>query len=376
MRRVALLNPYHAGSHAQWADGMAREWPLAAGRAGEALEVEVFSLPGRHWKWRMHAAALVLVERMKASGVFDRGVDAFLVTDMLDVAQLRGALPPGERSKPIILYFHENQLTFPAHPERPPAEWDGHYAFMNVSGALLADAVWFNSRYHRNLFLEALPGFISSFPSPRPVDAAARIQQRSEVVPIGIEADILTVGQGPRGTLFGEGAPVVVWNHRWEYDKGPSAFLSCLDEAAGLGFEFRLAVVGEQFERVPDAFMEMRERYADRILVWGYRETRAEYLDVLRSGDIALVTAHHDFFGIGVLEAAAAGLHVIAPKELAYPDHFSDDQLCDREGLGAAFQSALRGYRSDFRVSARAYSWDVVADAAWRALKRVWGAAT
>ena len=71
MRRVALLNPYHAGSHAQWAEGMAREWPLAARRSGEALEVEVFSLPGRHWKWRMHAASLVLVERMKASGVFD-----------------------------------------------------------------------------------------------------------------------------------------------------------------------------------------------------------------------------------------------------------------------------------------------------------------
>jgi len=133
-------------------------------------------------------------------------------------------------------------------------------------------------------------------------------------------------------------------------------------------------VVGEQFERVPDAFVEMRERYADRILVWGYRDTRAEYLDVLRSGDIALVTAHHDFFGISVLEAAAAGLHVIAPRELAYPDHFSNDQLCDRQELGVAFQSALRDNRSDFRDSARAYSWDLVADKAWSALKRVWEA--
>ena len=88
---------------------MARELPAAAKKMGRGLTVEVFSLPGRHWKWRMHAAALTLVARMEEAGLFEAGVDAYIVTDMLDVGQFRSALPPAERSKPVVLYFHENQ---------------------------------------------------------------------------------------------------------------------------------------------------------------------------------------------------------------------------------------------------------------------------
>ena len=168
MKRLALLNPYAAGSHALWEEGLLQHLPNAAALAGDSLEVRSWNLPGRHWKWRMHQAGMTLAERM-VSDVGEGWVpDAFLVTDMMDVGQFRAALPARLRSVPVVLYFHENQLTFPDHPERLPKEWDRHYAFMNLSSALLADAVWFNSEYHRRVFLEAVPGFVKGLPSPAP----------------------------------------------------------------------------------------------------------------------------------------------------------------------------------------------------------------
>ena len=118
MRRVVLLNSYSTASHALWERGMLVHLPTAAQKSGEEVEVMAISLPGRHWKWRMQASALTLVERLESKGIFDNEVDAFIVTDMMDVGQFRAALPKAHRGVPIVLYFHENQLTFPDHPER------------------------------------------------------------------------------------------------------------------------------------------------------------------------------------------------------------------------------------------------------------------
>lgn len=372
MRRIVIVNPYSAGSHAQWAEGLARALPLAAGSAGTDLEVHIAALPGRHWKWRMHASALVLVERMVQEDWFLAGVDAFIVTDMLDVGQFRAALPPSHRHVPIVLYFHENQLTFPDHPERPRKDWDRHYAFMNVTGALLADGVWFNSGYHRGLFLGAIPDFMSVFPAPRPVDVAERIEASSVVVPIGIEEDVFRSADVPRPTRWGAGPPVVVWNHRWEYDKGPGAFADILEVAGAQGLDFRLAVMGQRFDQEPEAFGRMRERWSDRIVEWGPVDSREGYVEALQSADIALVTAHHDFFGISVLESAAAGLHVVAPRALAYPEHFGEELLHAREDLAGAFVAALEGDRRESVFAARTHAWPEVGAKAWASLAGVW----
>ena len=338
MPRLILVNPYSAGSHALWERGGERHLPAASQVRGEAWTVEVASLPGRHWKWRMHSAALTMVERMKASGMLDDPVDLFLVTDMLDVGQFRAALPPELRGVPIALYFHENQLTFPDHPERPPEAWDRHYAFLNLTSALLADVVWFNSEYHRKVFLDAIPDFLRQLPSPRPVQPELTIKSKSEVLPIGLEADVFN--PRPRGR-FEDGPPVIAWNHRWEHDKGPAAFLNLLRLVRDRGVPFRLAIMGEAFQSQPQAFDVMQSEFRDVIVHWGHAPSRCDYLDLLASCDVALVTAHHDFYGISVLESAALGLEVVAPRELAYRDHFPKDWLHDRKDMEKALVSAL-----------------------------------
>ena len=370
MRRIILLNPYSTGSHAQWARGMARECPLAAQRAGEQAQFECYSLPGRHWKWRMAASGLALVDRMKEAGALEEDIDCFIVTDMMDVGQFRSALPPRFRSVPIVLYFHENQLTFPLHSEGSPSQWDRHYAFINVSSALLADQVWFNSAYHKSAFLEAVPEFLSAFPAPRPRHVAEEIASKAEVMPIGIEEDVIRCGARPehRPRIYGDGPPVVVWNHRWEYDKGPGAFLEGLRQADAAGLSFRLAVLGQQFERVPQPFDDMQMEFADRIVHWGHVKSRAGYVEALGSCDIALVTAHHDFFGISVLEAAAAGLKMLVPNDLAYAEHFDADVLVPRSQLTEAFCTALRQWPINRSTQVVHYSWRGVSDKVWKRL--------
>ncbi|NIN36237.1 MAG: DUF3524 domain-containing protein, partial [Gammaproteobacteria bacterium] len=62
--------------------------------------------------------------------------------------------------------FHENQLTYPWSPTDSDTthQRDAHYAFINFSSALAAEAVLFNSKYHRLSFHEQLPDFLKSFP--------------------------------------------------------------------------------------------------------------------------------------------------------------------------------------------------------------------
>jgi len=55
---------------------------------------------------------------------------------------------------PVILYFHENQLTYPL-PEGTTRDYT--YAYINYLSALSANRVIFNSAFHQEQFMEALP---------------------------------------------------------------------------------------------------------------------------------------------------------------------------------------------------------------------------
>ena len=61
-------------------------------------------------------------------------------------------------------------------------------------------------------------------------------------------------------------------------------------------------------------------RLADAIEHWGYVASRAEYLRLLAASDLVISTADHEFFGISVLEAIAAGAFPLLPNRLSYPE--------------------------------------------------------
>jgi len=115
-------------------------------------------------------------------------------------------------------------------------------------------------------------------------------------------------------------APLILWNQRWEYDKRPDRFFALLYRLQAAGIPFRLAVAGESFRTVPAEFTEAREQLADHIVHWGYAPTRSEYLALLQQADLVISTADHEFFGISILEAMAAGAFPLLPARLSYPE--------------------------------------------------------
>ncbi len=316
--RLFLLEPYYVGSHAAWSDELA---------ARSRHQVEILALPGRHWKWRMHGGAVTLAREFISR---DQRADLLLASDMLDLSTFLALTRRCNGGVPAVLYFHENQLTYPwsLRDADPPARRDAHYGFINYSSALAADRVLFNSRYHRQAFLEALPGFLESFPDYREKNTVEVIAQRSEVLPLGLDLHRFDA-YGPGPDPDSDSPPLLLWNHRWEYDKNPEEFFQALFLLQEQGCDFQVAVLGENFTRRPAIFEEARKRLGDRIVQFGYAADFAGYARWLWRADIVPVTAIHDFFGISVVQAMYCHCHPLLPRRLAYPEHVPVAQRAD-----------------------------------------------
>ena len=120
--------------------------------------------------------------------------------------------------------------------------------------------------------------------------------------------------------------PVLLWNHRWEYDKNPDLFFESLFQLAEEGVEFQLIVLGESFKKSPSIFHQAKQKLSDRILHFGYADDFETYARLLWQADILPVTSHQDFFGGSVVEAVFCHTFSIFPKRLAYPEHLRDDE--------------------------------------------------
>jgi len=313
---ILLLEPYFTGSHAAWSKGYA---------ACSRHRVDNLQLPGRHWKWRMHGGAVTLAQRFLDH---DRPVDLLLASAMLDLTTFLALTRRKSSGLKSLLYFHENQLTYPWSPRDgdPPARRDAHYGFINFTSALAADWVAFNSHYHRQAFLDELPRFLKSFPDFQELASIEGIRRKSLVLPLGLDLQRFDVHRPP----FEEEPephvpPLILWNHRWEYDKNPEDFFQALFVLQEQGIAFRLAVLGESFRERPAIFQQARERLGERIVHFGYVADFEEYARWLWNADVLPVTAAHDFFGISVVEAMYCNCHPLLPRRLAYPEHIPEE---------------------------------------------------
>lgn len=338
VRRVLAIEPYLAGSHRLFLDGLSRwsrhEWAIA-------------SLPPRKWKWRLRTSALHFAEVVAKDGPWD----LLFVSDFLNLAELIALLPSPARDIPAIVYFHENQLTYPMQDgERR----DVHFALNHLYAMLASEAVAFNSCYHRDQFARELQKLLAMVPdvATRPWYASA--MSKVSVLPIGHDLDAVRLRSPVQ-------VPIILWNHRWEYDKNPAGFLEALVELDARGTEFRVRLLGQKFETVPVEFSEIIARMGPRLDRIGYVSDREEYLEQVRGADIVVSTAHHEFFGLGTLEALRLGLYPVLPNDLAYPELLPDDDairklfLYDRSlGLADPLARALEGVRRGEHLESRA----------------------
>ncbi|MEO1999282.1 MAG: DUF3524 domain-containing protein [Planctomycetaceae bacterium] len=306
MMRILALNPYHSGSHLRFLDGWQKH---------SRHEWTVLTLPGRRWKWRMRHAALSMSEQIHAAVRRGGAWDRLWVTDMLNLAELRGLCPRSVAELPAVVYFHENQLTYPV---RDVAERDLHFGYSNFLSAVASDQLWFNSGFHRDSFLEALFCLLDRMPDYRHASRVRNLRSRSVICSPGIDAE-LAADVRQAGPLR------ILWAARWEHDKDPDCLFRALDRVRQRGVPFRLSVLGQAFAEVPACFEHARERFQDQIDAWGYVGDLTEYHEILRQSDLIVSTAIHEFFGIAVAEAAAAGCIPVLPDRLSYPELYGEE---------------------------------------------------
>jgi len=317
MRRLLIIEPYFGTSHAHLIRGLMKRLDC---------ECELLEMSPRKWKWRMRGGAIHVAER---AGEIPP-CDAVFASDFLDLATFLALGPAWLRDCRKTVYFHENQLTYPV---RIDDERDFHFALTNITTALSADAVAFNSDFHRREFFGAIDGLIAKFPDYRPKGIADVIAEKSSVLPIPLDLDTIPTGHNRTGPLR------ILWNQRWEFDKAPEVLFETLFDLDETGVDFELVVAGEGFEYSPSIFEIARERLAQRIVHWGFVESRQDYLRLLTDCDVVVSTAIHEFFGISVAEAVAGGCCPLLPNRLAYSDMYPPDFLYDDDGQ---FREQLR----------------------------------
>jgi glycosyltransferase involved in cell wall biosynthesis len=307
--KILFLEPFYAGSHRRWCEEI---------QEFSSHDVHILSLSGNHWKWRMHGAAVEFAENLNVKRI---KYDLIIASDFLDLATFKSLF--WDQRVPFALYFHENQITYPWSEKDQDVflKRDNHYGWINFTSALVADCCFFNSNYHLRSFIQALPSFLAQFPDGNFKHSIDLISKKSKVLHLGMKLN--------RKLKVKNMKPVILWNHRWEYDKNPSLFFQALEAVQDLDWE--LIVLGNSYEREPSEFSKYHSVFKDRIIQWGYVSEINDYHDMLAIADILLTTSIQDFFGGSVVEAIYAGAFPILPNRLAYMEHVSDRYLYNNE---------------------------------------------
>ena len=298
---ILLVAPYFGGSHRSWAEGYAQ---------ASRHRVSLVTHAARFWKWRMQGGAATLAQEARS---VQGAPDLILATDMLNLPAFLALTRDIYAHTPVVLYCHENQLTYPC---RPDEKRDLTYAVTNWLSMLAADRVYFNSAYHLEAWFDEVPRLLKHFPDYSHLSMLADVREKSAVLPVGCNLE--RFGDVPTSEAP-QKVPLVLWNQRWEYDKDPATFFRALDAMVDAGIPFHVALAGSNERQMPDEFQAARERMGDRVVHYG-RADSDTYVRLLRQADVVVSTALHEFFGIAIVEAIFCRCFPVLPQRLSYPE--------------------------------------------------------
>ncbi len=288
----------------------------------------VLSLPPRHFSWRVRGNPLYW--SLEERETLEAGYDLVLATSMVDLATLRG-LVPRLAVVPTILYFHENQFEYPIVERKTDAQGRSQSSnnlleaqMVSLYSALAADRLVFNSHYNLNSFHNGCEALLTRLPDKVPAGVVSQLRDKSTVIPVPLKS---VVSNAERNSIWGDSLALypkralrLVWAGRFEYDKGGDRLLRILQQLELTELDYELAVIGQQFRSSPQEFEQIETQFAHRLVQFGYIESRSNFLAALAGADIVLSTALHEFQGLAILEAIAAGCIPIVPNRLVYPE--------------------------------------------------------
>ena len=348
--RIALIEAFFTGSHQRWAEEL---------QEFSSHKIDIYALKGNYWKWRMHGGAISLANQFLEKA---EDYDLILATDMMDLALFKSLISVKHKDTPIALYFHENQLCYPwSETDRDVQKnRDSHYAFINFSSALVADKVFFNSYFHKDSFLGALTNFLKGFPDYNELDSIKKIEEKSEVLYLGMDLKKFDKYKAEQNKK-----PLILWNHRWEYDKNPTDFFNALYSLQEKNMDFEVVVLGENFRKIPEEFEVAKRKLKYKIIFMGYAENFKDYATWLWKANILPVTSNQDFFGGSVVEAIYCNCYPILPSRLAYPEHLPNQEekfYNSFKELTQKLENAILDFKELKSVSSfvKKYDWEAI----------------
>ncbi len=303
--KILFLESFFGGSHKDFALGL---------RKYSKHEIDIISLAARSWKWRMQGAALEFSRKVRNIEMYD----LIFATGMINLSDFKAVAHAC--SLPGILYFHENQLTYPLAENRSR---DVQFGYINISSALTATKVIFNSKFQQNEFIIKVDQLLDTAPDYCPGWITEEIKEKSIVIYPG--CDFLYPVEKPSRPENGE--HIIIWNHRWEWDKNPDDFFWALGMLKQQNIPFKLVILGESCNVIPGVFKRAEQTFKDEIIRFGYMESKKEYFKLLHQGAIVVSTAIQENFGISIVEAVRMGCIPVLPDRLSYPEIMPEKSL-------------------------------------------------
>ncbi|MBN2533365.1 MAG: DUF3524 domain-containing protein [Spirochaetales bacterium] len=344
--KFIFLEPFYGGSHKDFTQGLIRY---------SRHSIDLFTMPARFWKWRMRGAALYFHKKIPSLS----GYDGIIVTDLMSLADFKALYK--EKFPPVLVYFHENQFSYPLFPGEV---MDYQYSFTNITTALSADRVLFNSRAHYEAFFSHLPAFLNMMPEYHCLWAVSRIKEKTGILYPGChfpyqKTNLIKDTPSP---------PAIIWNHRWEHDKNPDMFFHALG-ILKKKVKFNLLLLGEQTRTIPDVFASAKKLYGRVILQYGYVDSREKYYDWLKKGSVVVSTARQENFGIAVVEAIRFGNIPLVPNRLSYPEiipskyhnsllYNDEEELIDKLEYFITHAHSAEELRNSLAESMAVFSWE------------------
>ncbi len=296
-KKILTIETFYGGAHRAFIDGIIRH---------SFHEFSLLTLPDELWRWRLKTAAFEIASELPPAEQFD----LVFVTDLINLTDLKMIM--GDKAPPVVLYYHENQHSYPPEKGRAP---DFHIRWIDFTNAVAADSILFNSHFQMNSFLNALPGFLREIPESRVKDSGivTALREKTSVIYPGTESPLPSNSKGNYPLK-------IVWNHRWEYDKAPGQFLRIMIKLMKMDLPFELILLGESQKFPSSQYDDQLKILAPRIVHRGFLADRSDYFDMLKSADIVISTSNQENFGLSIVEAVQCGCFPLLPNRLAYPE--------------------------------------------------------
>ena len=317
--RILLLSAYDADSHRYWRQQLVSQF--------SDYQWTQLVLPGRYFNWRIRGNSLqwALTEKQK----LEQDYDLIIATSMVDLSALKGMVP-SLAPIPSLVYFHENQFAYPISGDAQKGSKQANIEPMivNLYAAFSATQLAFNSAYNRDSFIAGVADLMKRLPEKLPTSLLDDLADKSLVLPVPI-----ALQSQPRTKVNAITDPIsLVWNHRWEYDKGPGLLQACLRELRAQDIDFKLHLLGQQFRQQPQSLQDIQTEFQAELGQVGFVDSRLEYEQLLGQSDFVISTAYHEFQGLAVGEAVQCGCLPLLPNRLSYPGLVGSDHCFDAAG--------------------------------------------